>query len=101
MLLLCGASENELVSHHKNIQEGTGSWNLSAPRSCYAGSHRQSEDAERARRAEWGWRGGIYLAITPAARRVFAGRALLMNMWFSVVIMDAESPLKSLILSNK
>lgn len=31
MLLLCGASENELISHHKNIQEGTSSWNLSAP----------------------------------------------------------------------
>lgn len=51
MLLLCGASENELVSHHKNIQEGTSSWNLSAPRSCYAGSNRQSEEAERGRGA--------------------------------------------------
>lgn len=51
MLLLCGASENELVSHHKNIQEGTSIWNLSAPRSCYAGSNRQSEETG-------GWGGG-------------------------------------------
>lgn len=48
MLLLCRASENELVSHHKNIQEGTSSWNLSTPRSCYAGSNRQSEEAKGA-----------------------------------------------------
>ena len=63
MLLLCGASENELISHHKNIQEGTSSWNLSAPRSCYAGSNRQSEEAEGEQRAvvcvclDGGWEG--------------------------------------------
>ena len=39
MALLCRASENELVSHRKNIQEGTGAWNPSGPRSCYAGSN--------------------------------------------------------------
>lgn len=47
MLLLCRASENELVSHHKNIQEGTKIWNLSTPSFCYAGSNRQSEESER------------------------------------------------------
>ena len=61
MLLLCRASENELVSHHKNIQEGTSSWNLSTPRSCYAGSNRQSEEAKGAGELFWG--GGLQLCV--------------------------------------
>lgn len=63
MLLLCGASENELVSHHKNIQEGTSSWNLSTPRSCYAGSNHQSEEAG-------GGRGAIVCICTVISRCV-------------------------------
>lgn len=80
MLLLCGASENELVSHHKNIQEGTSSWNLSAPRSCYAGSNRQSEDAE-------GGRGEAVVRVcTVVGGCVFVGRGLglFTDIWFSV-----------------
>lgn len=60
MLLLCGASENELVSHHKNIQEGTNSWNLSASRSYYAGSNRQSKKLK----GWWWWRGArVYVWV--------------------------------------
>ena len=81
MLLLCRASENELVSHHKNIQEGTGSWNLSAPRSCYAGSNRQSEEAEG------GWGGSCACTVyTVVGGCVFVGRGLglFKNIWFLV-----------------
>lgn len=83
MLLLCRASENELVSHLKNIQEGTSSWNLSAPRSCYAGSNRQSEEAE----GGLGWGGGAVVRVcTVVGGCVFVGRGLglFTNIWFTV-----------------
>lgn len=38
------ASESELVSYHKNIQEWTNIWNLSTPRSCNPGSNRKNEE---------------------------------------------------------
>lgn len=41
------ASESELVSYHKNIQEWTNIWNLSTPRSCNPGSNRKNEETQR------------------------------------------------------